>query len=153
MFELNVWRLDLKEDYMISIVGRQTVDGEQDQIELTTIGSYIIKGKSKFIIYKEYDERFPNKKIRSILKVEDDKVVTIIRSGESPTRLMLERGKRHLCYYNTGFGALMIGVFANSIKSDLNINGGTLKVIYDIDFNSDFSSSNELYVKVIPKGQ
>lgn len=137
---------------MISIIGSQIVNGKKDQIELTTIGSYIVRGKNKFIIYREYDEEFPNKKISSVLKVEDDKTVTMMRNGNGSTRLMLEHGKRHLCCYNTEFGSFMIGVFANNIKSDLNQDGGTLNVSYDIDFHSDLNSRNELYVKVIPKG-
>lgn len=141
----------MKEDYIISIVGKQTINGEQDEIELTTIGSYITKGKNRYIIYKEYDEDYPKRKIRSTLKIEDDKIVTMIRNGENPTRLMLERGKRHLCYYNTGYGSLMIGVFADTIKVNLNQDGGTINVRYTIDFNSDFNSLNELYIKVSSK--
>ena len=61
---------------------------------------------------------------------------------------MLEKGKRHLCHYDTGFGSLMVGVFAQSIHSDLTDSGGTLDVSYSLDINSGLNSMNSIFVDV-----
>ena len=40
----------MQENYLISIVGTQEIDGEKDQIELTTVGTYVRKGNSRYIV-------------------------------------------------------------------------------------------------------
>ena len=84
----------MQENYMISIVGKQQADGETGEIRLETLGSYVQKGDHWYIVYKEYDEDNPNRYQTSILKVEKNDKVTLMR-GNSSTRLILEKGKRH----------------------------------------------------------
>ena len=138
----------MQENYLISIVGTQEIDGETDRIELTTVGTYVHKGSSRYIVYHEFNEDFPSENVTSILKVEDEKRVTLIRSGGQRSRLVLEKGKRHLCHYDTGLGSLMVGVFAQSIRSDLTDAGGTLDVSYSLDINSGLNSMNEIFVDI-----
>ena len=73
------------------------------------MGTYVRKGNSRYIVYHEFNQDLPAGKVTSVLKVEDDKRVTLIRSGGQRSRLVLEKGKRHLCHYDTGFGSLMVG--------------------------------------------
>ena len=39
------------QDYIISIVGYQQIEGEENEIQLTTVGSYINKDGNRYIIY------------------------------------------------------------------------------------------------------
>lgn len=142
----------MQDNYLISILGTQTVDGESDEIEVTTVGSYLNKNGKRYIAYTEYDRENPGNSIRSVLKVEDDLKVTIIRSGDSRGRLTLEKGRRHQCHYSTAMGDLMIGVFADRIDSTLDDSGGELNVSYYIDFNSDLMSRNSFKIKVKKSG-
>ena len=50
----------MQENYVISIVGRQKVDGETGEIEVTTLGNYVRKGANRYIVYKEYDAEQPS---------------------------------------------------------------------------------------------
>ena len=141
------------DNYLISVTGIQEVDGEKDSIELTTVGSYMINNRgNKYIGYKEYDEENPAISSNNVVKVENDDKVTIIRNGGQQTRLILERGKRHQCHYRTIMGDLMIGVFTDSITSNLDDKGGKLHVSYELDFNNEFISKNEFYIDVKEKG-
>ncbi len=139
----------LKEDYNISITGRQFYDGDSDKIVLDTSGTYTQRAGSRFIAYREYDEEDPKIAHTSILKVEDGKV-TMMRSG-SATRLILEKGKRHRCLYDTGYGTLTVGVFTSELQSDLKCKGGKLNIKYTLDIDSNLSSKNEVTVEVKPK--
>ena len=86
----------MQENYRISILGRQIVDGQPEEVELTTFGQYTIKNGKRYIMYREYEEGEPASRGRtSVLKVEKD-CVTLLRSGGDETHLVLERGKRHL---------------------------------------------------------
>ena len=139
-----------KEKYLISIIGEQTLDGETDKVEVLTSGNYMMKKNHCYIGYKEYDEENPNKYSDNLIKVEDN-IVTIIRKGEMQSRLMLEKGKRHQCLYQTVAGDLMIGVFTKTMKNTLNEKGGTLEVSYTLDFNTDLVSENRFIITVEEK--
>ena len=141
----------LKDDYHIDIIGRQIYDAddlEPGEIALRTTGTYTERGGARFIAYKEYDEDDPRVAHTAVLKVEPGKV-TMMRAG-SATRLILEEGRRHLCVYDTGFGALSVGVFTSKLSSSLDRRGGKLKVQYTLDIDSNLSSCNELEVRVRP---
>lgn len=99
-------------------------------------------------MYKEYDEDNPSSKITSILKIEGNQKVTLIRNGGQNSRLILEKGQRHLCHYDTGYGSMMVGVFANRIHTDLTDNGGKLEVSYSLDINSGLTSINEIFINI-----
>ncbi len=144
----------LKEDYSIHITGRQVYaeeDGvEPGEITLNTTGTYTERGGTRFIAYKEYDEDNPKISYTAVLKVEPGKV-TMMRTG-SATRLILERGRRHICLYDTGYGALSIGIFTSDMRSSLSRRGGRLQVKYTLDIDSNLSSSNEIEVEIKPCG-
>lgn len=138
----------MQENYLISIKGRQRVDDETGEVELTTFGSYVRRGDSRYIVYKEYTSEDKNTTRTSILKIDGANKVTLMRGGEDSTRLILERGKRHLCQYDTEFGNMMIGVFTSRVQSELDDLGGKLEVSYTLDINSSLSSQNEIFITI-----
>ena len=136
-----------KKKYLISIVGEQILDGESDKVEVLTTGNYLMKKDHCYIGYKEYEENNPNDYSDNLIKVEND-IVTISRKGSTKSQLMLEKGKRHQCVYQTPMGDLMIGVYTKSMKSTLTEKGGTLEVSYTLDFNTDLVSENKFKVTI-----
>ena len=142
--------MDNKEKYMISIIGEQTLDGETDRIEVLTAGNFLMKKDHFYIGYKEYDEENPNNYYDNLIKVEKN-LVTINRKGEMRSQLMLEKGRRHQCVYQTIAGDLMIGVFTKTLENKLHEKGGTLEVSYTLDFNTDLVSENRFFIKVEEK--
>ena len=136
-----------KKKYLISIVGEQILDGESDKVEVLTTGNYLMKKDHCYIGYKEYEENNPNDYSDNLIKVENE-IVTISRKGSTRSQLMLEKGKRHQCVYQTPMGDLMIGVYTKSMKSTLTEKGGTLEVSYTLDFNTDLVSENKFKVTI-----
>lgn len=139
-----------KNPYMISIVGEQKVEGQDDRIEVITEGKYMMKNGNFLINYKEYDEDLPDKFFNNLVKVENE-TVTISRKGPLSSQLILEKGKRHQCMYQTIAGTLSIGVFTKTLNNNLNENGGSLEVIYTLDFNSDLVSENRFKIDIEKK--
>ena len=113
--------------YMISILGEQILDDESDRIEVLTEGNFLMK------------------------KDHCDNTVTITRKGPMRSQLMLEKGRRHQCLYQTPAGDLMIGVFTKTMNNSLTKNGGTLEVSYTLDFNNDLVSENKFKITVEEK--
>lgn len=140
----------MSKEYRISIVGEQRLDGEDDKIEVITEGRFMKKRDRFFIGYKEYDADNPGEHFDNLIKVEPQ-MVTIIRKGPMASQLMLEKGRRHQCLYQTGMGDLMIGVFTTNLENNLNEEGGTLEVSYTLDFNTDLVSENRFFITVEKK--
>lgn len=139
----------MREDYAITIKGRQVYgDEDQGEICLSALGTYREKDGTRFILYKEYDDDNASVFRTALLKVEPG-VVTMSRSGSS-TRLILEKGRRHLCLYDTGFGSLTVGIYTSQLDVDLGDTGGTLEITYTLDVDSNLSSQNKLRIEVSP---
>ena len=135
-------------NYLISIIGTQEVDGEKDTVEVMTNGDLVTKNGTTYISYREYSNDNPNIYSHNLIKIESDEKVTIIRKGETESRLILEKGKRHQCFYKTVAGSLVIGIFTDEVNIDLSEKGGSLSLSYSIDFNSDLVSNNEFKISL-----
>ena len=133
-------------DVLISIVGVQQLDGDSDTIELTTDGTLEPTADGYRLRYEETSVTGLEGAMTT-LHIAPGQVM-LERSGSLTSLLVLEKGKRHLCHYDTGFGSLMVGVFAQSIHSDLTDSGGTLDVSYSLDINSGLNSMNSIFVDV-----
>lgn len=143
----------MKSNYLISIVGKQKIDGETDVIEVVTEGKYLNRNGKYFISYEEYDKDNPEQHFTSVVKAEGENMVTIMRSGGVSSRLLLEKKRRHYCHYSVPVGDMMIGIYTSQIDSTLNDKGGELHVKYTIDFNASLASENEFHITVREKNQ
>ena len=137
--------------FIIKVVGTQKIDGDSDSIEVITTGDYRRgDNASAHITYHEYDEENPN--IKTVTTVTlDSGILSIERQGEMSSRLILEKGRRHRCLYETPAGSMMIGIFTDSIESKLEDNGGRIKASYQLDFNNNAVSYNEFNITVKEK--
>ena len=138
----------MDENYILSVTGKQTVDGQSDKIELQTPAAYMTKNGVRYITYKEYDANCPDRVFRTTIKVDQDGIVTIMKGGTEKHHLILEKGVRHKCEYVTSFGSLSLGIYTESVRNDLNDNGGELEVCYSIDIGAELASTNELHLKI-----
>lgn len=136
--------------YIINVLGTQTVDGETDSIEVITSGDYRREDGRVIITYPEYSQEDPNTHTDTTVTYDGAKL-TIERRGEMSSRLMLEKGRRHRCLYETPVGQMMIGIFTDSITADLGDGGGSIRASYQLDFNNSAVSYNEFNITVREK--
>lgn len=141
----------MKDNFIISVTGVQTVDGDKETIKLTTAGEYETEDGIRIIRYKEYDNDNPDIYFDNTVTLEGDSIVTVIRKGPAQSRLTLEKGRRHQCHYCTMYGDLMVGVYTSEVESTLTDKGGTLRASYTLDFNAGLVSKNEIYIIVTEK--
>lgn len=127
------------------IRGTQTVEDMQDTVELTTVGKMGEKNGKTFLTYEEDEDGVS---VVTTLKISGEESVTMQKSGGNTSRLMIEKGQRNISIYETGYGNLAIGVFGETIKNDLQQNGGVLEVSYTLDANSSLLSHNKLEISV-----
>ena len=138
----------MEENHVITICNRQTINGETEEICLTTMGTYAEKGGNRYIIYQEYDQETGQPMQTSTLKITPNHAITLMRNNANRTNLILEEGKRHLCQYGTQFGSMMLGVFTKLVKIDLNDQGGSLQANYTLYLDTNLASENEIIITV-----
>lgn len=140
----------MNDNYIISVIGTQTVDGEKNTIELTTAASYMEKNGRRLIKYREYDPDNGENYAVNIIKIESKEKIILVKNNHGNIgQLILESGKRHQCLYDTPVGSMSIGIFTDTVSLDIDENGGKIEIDYTIDFNADFQSDN--HMKIILK--
>lgn len=150
----------LKEDYIIRIKSRieqhveepVEADEKEEFVELMTRGQFVQKGDSYYITYKETETTGYEGCTTTLKIAADGSRVAMLRFGKgggAGTQLLIEKGKRNLCHYETGYGSMTLGVTADEIVCGLTEKGGTAKFGYLLDANSaDLVSRNRLEVTV-----
>lgn len=136
-------------EFLITIVGTQCdEDGENDRVELFTTGNFYRTKDSWCVAYDE-SEATGFEGNRTIVELSDDlRRVTMTRLGNTGSQLIIERGVRHQCTYDTGYGSLIIGVSGDYIHSTLDEQGGELGFGYSLDVNTSLASQNTVTITV-----
>ncbi len=137
------------EEYLIRIKSCVEQDGEPQCVELTTRGSFLRKNGSFFITYKETETTGYEGCTTTLKVAEDASRVAMLRYGRAATQLVIEKGRRNVCHYETGYGSLTLGVTADEIAHVLDDRGGTVHFSYVLDADSaDLVSKSSLDVSV-----
>ena len=115
-------------------------------------GGPVQKGGSYYITYKETETTGYEGCTTTLKIAADGSRVAMLRFGKGSgagTQLLIEKGKRNLCHYETGYGSMTLGVTADEIICSLTEKGGTAKFGYLLDANSaELVSRNRLEVTV-----
>lgn len=142
----------MKKDVMIKIKGVQIFDGDRDVVEVMTTGSFYRRDQSFYIIYDE-SEATGFQGAKTILRYEAAASrVTMSRTGTHNSRLIIEKGRRHQCSYDTGEGFMTIGVLGSTLKSTLGDEGGNIFFGYSLDINAALTSENTVDIQVNADG-
>lgn len=134
---MNVW---------ISIKGVQHADGESNTLELDTAGTMDHMADGYKLTYNE-SETTGMEGVTTSLYIKPASI-TLERHGAMTSLMVLEKGRRTMCNYDTGYGTLMMGVYASDIQTHLADKGGDFSFHYTLDINSGITSSHEVYVTV-----
>ncbi|MBU3819399.1 MAG: DUF1934 domain-containing protein [Candidatus Faecalibacterium intestinavium] len=128
----------LKEEYIIRIKSRIDQDGQDlQEVELMTRGSFLLRNGSYYITYKETETTGYAGCVTTIKLAADSSRVAMLRYGTARTQLIIEKGRRNLCHYETGYGSMTLGVTADEIVCGLTEKGGTARFSYLLDADSN----------------
>ena len=137
----------MKKDVIITIKGLQAFeDTDNDSVELVTSGRFYEKNGNYYISYKE-SELTGLGNTTTTVKVEKNKV-TVIRFGDLETHMIFEEGKKHISYYDMGFGALTVGISTKSIDKSLSDLGGQMKIDYAMEINNAVAGESALCMDI-----
>lgn len=134
-------------DIVLTIKSTQEINGEQDSSEFVSCGTYDYKTNEIELLYDE-SVALGVENIKTRLTADKNGVVELSRNNGDFGCLIIEKGKRHLCQYHTAYGNLMIGIYGEDIKNELNENGGSISLCYSIDINSGLLSRNKVEITI-----
>ena len=137
----------MREDYLIKIKGVQEADGEENSVELMTRGSYVQRGGNYYISYRE-TEATGYAGCTTTVKLDRTGKVSMLRYGPMHSQLVIEKGRRHICHYDTGQGSITMGIAADEIVANLDERGGSLHFSYNLDINASLFSKNTVNITV-----
>ena len=138
--ETNAW---------ITLSGRQIIDGESDNFELTTAGKYTMQGGKYYVSY-EGSEITGYDQSTTTLKIKDD-LVSMIRfdnHGGGASQMVFERNKQYTGIYKTPHGNLSVDVYTNEMRVDVDDDGGEVELDYYIQLNDCAPVRNNLHVYI-----
>ena len=115
---------------------------EEERIEIMTYGTFVKKGGSYYITYKETQTVGFEGCTTTIKIAEDGSRVALLRFGRIRTQLIIERDRRNICYYETEVGPVTLGVTGDGITSALTEKGGTATIRYLLDADDPTSLIN-----------
>lgn len=136
--------MNKKKNILLSVIGTQKIGYDKEKIELITTGTMYKKGNEYIIDYDENEESGMSD-THTRINVNNDRVM-ITRLGKFNSQLLLEKGNRHLCHYNTNYGQIVLGVLTSNITN--NLQKGELSIDYSIEMNHSFTSDNKFELKV-----
>ena len=137
--ETNAW---------ITLSGRQTMDGESDNFELTTAGKYVKQGGKYYVSY-EGSEITGYDKTTTTLKIKDDNVSMIrFGIGGGSSQMVFEPNKQYTGVYKTPHGNLSIDVYTNQMRVQVDENGGEVELDYFVQLNNTEPVRNHLHVYI-----
>lgn len=138
----------MKNNCILSILNKQIIDTEKNNIKILTMGCYKKINNKYYIIYNEYPEDSLDKLTVSILKIESSDYIILTKSGSIQSKLMLEKGKRHYCQYQTEFGDFTLGIYTKTIEYNFRQNSGNIYIKYFLDINSTLTATNEIFINI-----
>ena len=141
----------MEENYLITIKGTMEQRGDTDTVELMTRGSLVHKDGAYYIVYKETETTGYEGCTTTVKVAEDARKVSMLRFGKQSSQLIIEKGTRHLCHNETGYGSIPLGVAADEIVQELGPEGGHARFSYVLDSgNEELISHNLVQVTVTP---
>lgn len=137
----------MKKDVLIELKSSVEANGESESLEITTRGKLLKKDDSLFITYKETDQTgFDGCSV--LIRVDGEQKASVTRNGDAPSHLIIEKGKRNVCAYNTPFTTAMLGISGARIRKKEENDETRLFISYELDLNAELMSRNELSIKI-----
>ena len=106
---------------------------DRDHIELMTRGSFVLKGGSYYVTYRETETTGYEGCTTTLKIAADGSRVAMLRFGPANAQLIVERDRRNICYYETEVGGLTLGVTGDGIDCKLTEKGGSAAFSYLLD--------------------
>ncbi|MGL4654464.1 MAG: DUF1934 domain-containing protein [Sarcina sp.] len=130
---------------IISISSMQMNDKDQ-VVEVITPGEFHIQDQGFKAVYEE-SEISGMEGTTTTVVVESEKI-KLERKGTTETVMIFENNGSNICLYNTPYGMLELTTNTKVLDIDMNEQGGTVKIDYDLVVAGQEPIHTSLHLKV-----
>ena len=138
----------MKEQWIMTLKSIQREEKETTESTLDTEIQYYTNQDGERVIAYEESETTGMEGSDMQLRIAKDGMISIVRTGTFQTHLVVQKGKKHFCHYETPFGEFAVGVSAKWVRNELKDDGGKLAMRYTVDANSTLLSDNEIQIVI-----
>lgn len=138
----------MREQWIMTLRSIQRDGSERSESVLDTEIQYYLDQNGDRIIAYDESETTGMEGSTMMLRISPEDMVSIIRTGTFQTHLVVQKGKKHFCHYETPFGEFAVGVAARWVDNQLTDEGGSLALRYTVDANTTLLSDNEINIDV-----
>ena len=122
---------------------------EPERMEINTEGVFSVSDGRVEVSYDESEATgMSGSRTAVSFDVNDEGIITMLRSGSVSTALVFEKGKRHHCVYSTPYMPFEICVKTIDVKN-LIAEAGTLELDYVIEIRGAKAERNRFSMKII----
>ena len=138
----------MKEQWIMTLTSIQREEKDASESTLDTEIQYFTNEDGERVIAYEESETTGMEGSNMQLRIARDGMISIVRTGTYQTHLVVQKGKKHFCHYETPFGEFAVGVSAKWVRNELTDEGGKLALRYTVDANSTLLSDNEIRIDI-----
>ena len=138
----------MKEQWIMTLKSIQREERDASESTLDTEIQYYTNEDGERVIAYEESETTGMEGSNMQLRIAKDGMISIVRTGTYQTHLVVQKGKKHFCHYETPFGEFAVGVSAKWVRNELTDDGGKLALRYTVDANSTLLSDNEIQIDI-----
>ena len=132
---------------IVKIKSTQGLGKEKEVVEFWAEGK--IREENENIIISYLDNSvIEGAKVKTELTISGEDSITLERSGEISSKLIIEKGVRNNCFYSVPEGSLILGIYGKEIKNTLKDLTGNIKMIYTLDADMHPISENIVEISV-----
>ncbi len=141
----------MTKEVLVSMVGSQSVDGDQNNVELVTVAKYYKRNGHHFLLYDEMSpEDEPS--IKTTLRFNDS-FFEMTKKGSISGQMVFNPEQSHTTYYTTPAGLMHMETTTTEYMLVEKENQIEVHIRYILEINRIYSSENELLFYVVPQNK
>lgn len=138
----------MKEVWIMKLNNIQRDEQDETEVNLDTEILYTKTQKGeRCITYPEAEASGMGNSMTKLCVAPDD-MVTVFRTGEFSTNLVILPGKKHFCSYTTPYGNVSFIIHGKYVRNHLTDEGGTLDLCYTVNADAGLLTENVISLQI-----
>ena len=141
----------MTKEVLLSITGLLlSPDQQSDTVEMIAPGEYYFRNGKHYFLYDEVTEGF-DQITKNVIKVAPD-YMELTKKGLLNVHMVFEKNKKHVTYYYTPYGSLLIGIDAQKVDVNEAQDLLCVEVDYGLEMNYEHLANCHIRIDAKSKG-
>lgn len=136
-------------NYLVKVRHSNDIDGEQRKQEIITHGE-LSGDENDYTI--SYSESVDGTTANTDIRVLDGECVTVRRTSQMQTDMIIEVGKKHISEHKLPFGSFNLEVIGSCVKSNFGTDKSVLQFAYTTYQDNQVVNKAEFHITAKRKG-